>query len=226
MRFSVSRGWGLVLGSLAVLFIAVNKREPNDCEVVGDPSTIISACSHIIDGNGETMHKRAIAFANRASAYVKKGDSDRAIADANEAIRLDSKVTGAYVNRAGAYLQKGDNDRAIADASEAVRLDPKMSQSYFNRGLLNLYVGSVDKALADLKQAGALVPNDAYTALWLDIVGQRNNLPSRLSQSSAQLELTAWPAPVVKLFMGQLTPGDLLAAADDPNAPTKKGHVC
>jgi lipoprotein NlpI len=275
----------LALGALAIIVLFfISKRGSNDCEAVSDPSTIISACSRIIDGNGETMHKRAIALANRASAYVKTGDNDRAIADANEAIRLDPKVAGAYVNRAGAYLQKGDNDRAIADASEAVRLDPKIAvaynnraaaylkkgdndraiadyseairldptvavayviravayvntgdndraiadyneairldskdnKSYFNRGLLNLYAGSVDKALADLKQASALAPNDAYAALWLDIVGQRNNLPSRLPQSSAQLDMTAWPAPVVKLFMGQLTPGDLLAAADDP----------
>jgi lipoprotein NlpI len=292
-RISLPR---LVLGALAiiVLFVVISKRNSNDCEAVSDPSTIISACSRIIDSNGETMHKRAVAFANRASAYVKKGDSDRAIADANEAIRLDPKVAGAFINRAGAYLQNGDNDRAIADASEAIqrdpkyavayrnradaylqkddndraiadyseairldpkaavaylnrgvaymykgdndraiadyneaiRLDPKGNRSYLNRGLLNLYAGSLDKALADLKQASTLAPNDAYAALWLDIVGRRNNLPSRLPQTSSQLDMTAWPAPVVKLFLGQLTPSDLLAAADDPNAPTKKGHVC
>jgi tetratricopeptide (TPR) repeat protein len=309
-------------------WIARISGDSNDCELTSDPNTIISACSRVINDTGATMHKRAIAFANRAYAYVKKGDSDRAIADANEAIRLDPKVAGAYVNRAGAYLQKGDNDRVIADASEAIRLnpkiavaynnraaaylnkgdndrsvadaneaiqldpkyavayvnragaylqkgdndrviadaseairfdpkravayryragaylqkgdnvraiadyseairlDPKSSKLYFNRGLLNLYTGSINKALADLKDADALAPNDAYAALWLDIAGQRNNLPSRLPQTSSQLDMTAWPAPVVKLFMGQLTPADLLAAADDPNAATKKGRVC
>jgi lipoprotein NlpI len=318
-----------IFGGAAVLltWIARISSDSNDCEVMSDPSSIISACSRVIDDSGATMHKRAIAFANRASAYVKKGDNDRAIADADEAIRLDPKVAGAYVNRAGAYLQKNDNDRAIADASEAIRLnpiavsynnraaayvkkgdndraiadaseairldpkyaiayrnradayllrddndraivdyseairldpkiagayvkrasaylqkggydraiadyseairlDPKISQTYFNRGLLHLYAGSINKALADLKQAEALAPNDAYAALWLDIVGQRNNLPSRLPQTSSQLDMTVWPAPIVKLFMGQLTSADLMAAADDPNASTKKSHIC
>jgi Tfp pilus assembly protein PilF len=168
----------------------------------------------------------AVAYRNRAGAYLEKGSNDRAIADASEAIRLDPKVAVAYAYRAEAYMQEGENTHAITDYSEAIRLDPKMSQSYFRRGLLNLYEGAVDKALADLTQAGELAPKDAYLAVWLDIVRRRNNLPSRLVQSSAQLDLTAWPAPVIKLFMGQLTPGDLLAAADDPNAPTKKDHIC
>jgi tetratricopeptide (TPR) repeat protein len=251
-----------IFGGAAVLltWIARISSDSNDCEVMSDPSSIISACSRVIDDSGATMHKRAIAFANRASAYVKKGDNDRAIADADEAIRLDPKyaiayrnradayllrddndraivdyseairldpkIAGAYVKRASAYLQKGGYDRAIADYSEAIRLDPKISQTYFNRGLLHLYAGSINKALADLKQAEALAPNDAYAALWLDIVGQRNNLPSRLPQTSSQLDMTVWPAPIVKLFMGQLTSADLMAAADDPNASTKKSHIC
>jgi lipoprotein NlpI len=102
----------------------------------------------------------------------------------------------------------------------------KSGNSYFNRGRLNLYAGSVDKALADLNQASALAPKYAYAALWLDIVSQRNNLPSHLPQTSSQLDMTAWPAPVIRLFVGQMTPGALLAAADDPDATTRRGQVC
>jgi lipoprotein NlpI len=38
--------------------------------------------------------------------------------------------------------------------------------------------------------------------------------------------MTAWPAPVIRLFMGQMTAGALLAAADDPDATKRKGQVC
>jgi lipoprotein NlpI len=317
----------LVFAGLAVF--AASQRDWNDCKaVVSDPGRSISGCTRIIDSDGETTHNRAVAYNNRAGAYANKGDNDRAIADASEAIRLDPKDAFAYNNRAGAYLNKRDNDRAIADASEAIRLDPKdafaynnragayaskgdndraiadaseairldpkdalaynnraaaylnkrdndraiadaseairldpnyaiaynyrgnaykakgdydraiadyneairldpkSSSSYVYRRRLNLYAGSVDKALADLNQASALAPKYAYAALWLDIVSQRNNLPSRLPQTSSQLDMTAWPAPVVRLFMGQMTPGALLAAADDPDAITKKGQVC
>ena len=74
------------------------------------------------------------AYYNRGVAYSDKGDTDRAIADFTEAIRLDPKYANAYVNRGVAYGDKGENDRAIADYTEAIRLDPKFAHAYCNRG--------------------------------------------------------------------------------------------
>jgi tetratricopeptide (TPR) repeat protein len=45
----------------------------------------------------------------------RQGDYARAIADYDEAIRLDPKNFGAYYRR-GAYANKGELDRAIADS--------------------------------------------------------------------------------------------------------------
>ena len=61
-----------------------------------------------------------------ATLYGDKGDYDRAIADYDEAIRLDPRYAVAYYNRGVAYCDKGDYDRAIADYNEAIRLDPKL----------------------------------------------------------------------------------------------------
>ena len=80
--------------------------------------------------------------------------------------------------------------------------------------------------MADVNQASELDPKDAYSALWVDIVGQRNNVPSRLSQAIAKIDMTAWPAPVIRMFLGQMTPAAVLAAADDPNSTKKAGQVC
>jgi lipoprotein NlpI len=38
--------------------------------------------------------------------------------------------------------------------------------------------------------------------------------------------MTAWPAPVIRVFLGQLAPDELLAAADDPNPYKKRGQLC
>jgi len=38
--------------------------------------------------------------------------------------------------------------------------------------------------------------------------------------------MTKWPAPVIRLFLGQMTPEAVLAASDDRNAKTKQGQVC
>jgi lipoprotein NlpI len=80
--------------------------------------------------------------------------------------------------------------------------------------------------MADLHQASELDPKDAYTALWLDIVDKRSNLPGRLQQATGQIDMTKWPAPVIHLFLGRLTPEAVLAAADDPDPATKKGRIC
>ena len=47
-----------------------------------------------------------------------------------------------------------------------------------------------------------------------------------MAQASAQVDMTAWPAPVIRMFMGQMTPAATLAAADDPDPNKKKGQVC
>lgn len=132
----------------------------------------------------------------------------------------------AHFNRGNAYGAKGDQDRAIADYTEAIRLDPKDDRSYALRGRLYLYRGKFSNALADFNQASELDPQDAYNALWLDITGHRNALPSRLPQAISKLDMTKWPAPVVRMYLGQLTPDAVLAAADNPDVNKKRGQVC
>jgi lipoprotein NlpI len=170
--------------------------------------------------------KFAQAYSSRGLAYYQKGDFDRAIANYGEAIRLDPKYAYAYNNRGNAYYHKHDENRAIAEYTEAIRLDPKYAQAYFNRGVANLYAGRLPKALADLGQSSELNPKYAYAALWLHIVDTRNNLPSQLAEAAKQIDMTKWPAPLIRLFLGQTTPQALLATADDPDAKTKQRKVC
>ena len=170
--------------------------------------------------------KFAQAYSSRGLTYYQKGDLDHAIADYGEAIRLDPKYAYAYNNRGNAYYHKHDENRAISDYNEAIRLDPKYAQAYFNRGVANLYAGSLPKALADLGRSSELNPKYAYAALWLHIVDTRSNLPSQLAEAAKQIDMTKWPAPLIRLFLGQTTPQALLATADDPNAKTKQRKVC
>ena len=168
----------------------------------------------------------ALAHNGRGHAYRLQGDFDRAIADDSDAIKRDPKLPSAFIDRGWGYSAKGDFDRAVADFSQAVQLDPKSSSGYSGRGFAYFLAGAPPKALADLTQANALSPADAYPALLLEIVGRRNNLPSRLGEMSEKLDMAKWPAPVVRLYLGQLTAAATLAAADDPDPLTKRGRVC
>jgi lipoprotein NlpI len=166
------------------------------------------------------------AYSNRGNAYRARGNNARAIADFSEAIRRDPKYLPAYIQRGDAYRARGDNDHAIADFSEAIRLDPKFADAYYSRGVAQLYGGTLDKALADVTRASDLDPQDAYKTLWADIVAQRNNVPSRLPQASAKVDMSRWPAPIIRMFLGRMPAEAVLAAADDPDAKKKKRQVC
>jgi tetratricopeptide (TPR) repeat protein len=170
--------------------------------------------------------KDGLAYYNRGIVHKAKGDLDRAIADYNEAIRLNPKDVLAYDQRGHAYQANGDTDRAVADYGQAISLNPKDAWAYKNRGVAYLYGGAPDKARADLRQAAGLAPKDAYSALWLDIAERRDDLPSPLAQAAKQLEMTAWPAPVVRLFLGETTLAETIAAADDKDATKKRRQVC
>ena len=81
-------------------------------------------------------------------------------------------------------------------------------------------------AFADFNQWSQLDPKNAYAVLWLDIVGKRGNLRSRLADATKQIDKNKWPGPIIRLYLGQSTAEAVLIAADDPNAHTKKGQVC
>jgi tetratricopeptide (TPR) repeat protein len=174
----------------------------------------------------EADPKYAQAYANRGYLRRMQGDIDAAIADYSEAIKLDPSANYVYVNRGSAYRAQGDFDRAVADYGIAIKADPKFTAAIFDRGFAYFLAGTLPKALADLSQANALNPADAYTVLTLDIVGQKSKLQSNMTQLSGRLDMTTWPAPVIRLFLGQSTPDAVMAASDDPDPTTKRGHVC
>jgi lipoprotein NlpI len=165
-------------------------------------------------------------YFERGRAYYAEGDYDRAIADENAAIQLDPKDTTYYYTRGGAYFAKADYGHAIADYTAAIGLDAKYAYSYRARGRGYLYGGNLAKALADVIQASKLDPTDAYNALWVEIASQRNKAPSQLSQAISRIDMTTWPAPVIRMFLGQAKPAAVLAAAENSDARKKKGQIC
>lgn len=120
--------------------------------------------------------------------------------------------------RGKAFVNLDNFAAAIPDFSEWNKRDPKDGDPYLWRGIANLYTGALPNSLADIDQVTTIAPKWAYGPLWLDIVDRRSNLPSRVQQATAQLDMTAWPAPILKFFLGQLTPEAVEAAADNSDA--------
>ena len=106
-----------------------------NCES-GERKHVILACSVVIDDKSTNQQLLAAAHDNRGVAFARKGQIDAAIADFDEAVRLDPRSAGALSNRGNAYIAKGQFDRSIIDYSEAIRLDPGYVPPYGAEGQL------------------------------------------------------------------------------------------
>jgi lipoprotein NlpI len=186
----------------------------------------IKSCTILIASSFETADNRAIAYVRRGIAYNNLGEIDNAINDYGDAIKTRPNHAEAYYNRGNAYLSKGDNAKAITDFDSAIGLDIKNAAAYRSRGLAFLYSGNSSKALADIEEASKLNPHDPYSAIWADIVAQRAKAPSPLQQALSQLRSQTWPAPVIRMFLGQIKPDAVLGAANDPDTKKKEGEIC
>jgi lipoprotein NlpI len=205
--------------------------------------------------------KNAWAHAERGNLYKNKGDFDRALADLNESIKFDPDYALAYFSRGDLYKSRGDLARAMTDMNNVLRLDPNYALAYFTRGRLSFMLGNspaaledfgkaiklsgddatayfnrgvayyitggrMPDAIADFTKAAELNPKDAYAALWRDLAERRNNAPGHLAEAAKQLDMTVWPAPVIREFLGELKAEQTFGAAFDTDPRTKVAQTC
>jgi tetratricopeptide (TPR) repeat protein len=103
----------------------------------------------------------SLVYINRGDAYLSKGDYDHALADFNQAIKLQPDSAMAYANRASVYFVKQDFDLVLADLNQTIKLQPDWDLAYMKRGSAYYMKGDTDHALADINLAIKLQPNSA-----------------------------------------------------------------
>jgi lipoprotein NlpI len=170
--------------------------------------------------------KNAAALTNRGTAHSEKGDADAAFADFGEAIKRNPRYASAYFNRANALAARGDADRAIADYTTSIRYDRRNVNAFIARGALHLAGGAATKARADMVLAARLDRKNAYAVLWQDIAERRAKQKGVLARSAKGLDMKTWPAPVIRLFTGEIKQDALLSAAADADPTVRQAHTC
>ena len=118
----------------------------------------IEACSRAITSGKIKGRTLSLLYTNRGVEYGLKKDFERAIADHDQAIKLDPKNSLAFNNRGNAHGDKREFDRAIADYDQAIKLNPKYAAAYYNRGLAKQKKGDMAGGEADISQAKLLQP--------------------------------------------------------------------
>jgi lipoprotein NlpI len=227
MRLSASLSARMIAGIVLVAAASpVAAGQPNGCEP-STPARNMAGCAPLVSESRQAAQYRIFADQDRGVADYAEGN--RALSDISryiEMIRLDTKDPDAQRNRGTKDQAKTEFNQIIVYYNAAIKADPKDDDAYFHRALANFYAGALPKALADLSQASKLDPEYPYYALWIDIIDKRDNLESHFSQAIAKIDMAKWPAPVIRLFLGETTPAAVLAAAEDPDPKTKQGQLC
>lgn len=93
------------------------------------------------------------AYTIRGTARAGLGDYHGAIADCNQALKLNPKNALAYNNRANNKLRLRDYSGALSDCNRSIALGPNSALPYYNRGFALTNLGDQAGALADWMKA-------------------------------------------------------------------------
>ena len=118
------------------------------------------AASALNEATAEPGSDNAILESRRRQAAAVA-----AIADFDEALRLNPRLVYAWFDKGNVFYSIGDYTSAIQCFSEAIGINPDFGQAYFNRGLTYLRNGNKSQAFADLSKAGELGVLPSYNLL-------------------------------------------------------------
>jgi tetratricopeptide (TPR) repeat protein len=99
-----------------------------------------------------------------ATAYIRKGEHGKAIAQLNQAVRCNPRHYWSYFQRGMCFEQTGEYAQAAADFGTCIGLWPEFAWAYFNRGYALQQLGKWENAYEDYTDALQRAPqfDDAY----------------------------------------------------------------
>ena len=189
------------------------------CDIKDSPPEAIAACTRVIAAHPPRLNY-AILYYNRALAFYKTGELDKAKADYDRSIAINPAFAPSYGERGQVFAKKLDYDRAMSDFNQALRLSPTHQFSpvwYGNRAGLYVATGDYDRALADYNKAIERDPKSWYAyvnrALLYDFYG-KDRMAALSCQDAMKLDPHA-AGPYYCRAVVEVTAGDIDGASHD-----------
>ena len=127
------------------------------------------------------------------------------------------------------YREKGDFDRAVQDYDQAIQVNPDNVLALNNRGFTKFLMSKFSDAGTDFSLSVDLDFKDAYLSLSLHLAranaGQAD--PDEFARNTAKLDHSIWPGPVIRLYLGRVTPEETLTLAENGvEGKTRRDRTC
>jgi tetratricopeptide (TPR) repeat protein len=113
-----------------------------------DDDKVIAVCGALIDNEKTLRADRVKALVARGSAYGRKDQVERAIADDDVALGLDPTLADTFNARGELWRKKGDRPRALADFGAALKLNPRLEAARANYKSLALELERIGAQMA------------------------------------------------------------------------------
>ena len=144
------------------------------------------------DRRVESGEATAEARLDRGLLWLDRGRTDLAIADFDEAIRLEPEWPLPVLNRGMAYRAAGRLPEALKDFKRASELAPRDPLAYFDRGLALLDLGALSRAHDAFGLALRVDPNHAGSRFNRATTGLALGFDGASADAEAYLVLAGW----------------------------------
>jgi Flp pilus assembly protein TadD len=147
------------------------------------------------------------AHYNLGIELAKAGRTPAAIAQFQEALRLQPDHTGAHVSLGNALESVGRIPEAIAEYRTGLRLQPNLAGAHLDLGIALAIAGRLPEAIAEFEEAVRLKPDYPQAHLnWGNALARAGQLPEAIAQFEQVVRLQSDNAEA------HLSMGDALAS--------------
>ncbi len=145
-----------------------------------------------------------------------QGDHDGAIVAYGKAIDLGDEFI-ARLDRSVAYAHSGHYTEAFQDLDRAQALKPSDASPLSARYWFDFELYQYPAVIATIDKMNGLTPADPYAPLLRFIASSRlgQNTNAQLQKSLTPENENQWPYAAVQMFLGKVTPDQLLQRVED-----------
>jgi tetratricopeptide (TPR) repeat protein len=193
----------------------------------GDSALAISSFTSALAAGDLNASLVPIAYLDRGLAYLRKGKCADAVTDLDAALKLKPDYLQALYARASGNICTGNLDAAISDIDAVLKVKPD-SDGYTERAKVRWEQSNFTAAAADYEKALELQPKATYSVIWLEMSRMRGGIfdVAQMRRDMAGLAVAGWPSPVFNLYLGNVKPDFVNAAAASGDPQTAINWKC